>query len=126
MSISDFDGTQFDESEKTLLARSINLFASTVHLNAFDKGFWQNDRSDAECIALMHSELSEALEACRRGLHRSQCDKGIPISALEEELADCVIRIMDFAHHLNLDLGKALVLKHEYNTSRSYKHGKQF
>ena len=41
----------------------INEFAQEVHSNAVNHGWWEDDRSFGEIIALCHSELSEALEA---------------------------------------------------------------
>ena len=37
-----------------------------VHQNAKAKGWWDDERNDGEAIALMHSELSEALEVLRK------------------------------------------------------------
>ena len=86
-------------------------------------GFWEMDNPAAK-IALMHSELSEALEATRNNNPES---KKIPgFSHVEEELADCVIRIMDFAGHFGLDLSEAIIAKIEHNSSRPHKHGKKF
>jgi len=76
-------------------------------------------------IALMHSELSEALEAVRVG---DPASKKIPdFTLLEEELADVVLRIMNFSAQLNLRIPEAVIAKDEYNDKRPYKHGgKQF
>ena len=47
-------------------------------------------------------------------------------SSLEEELADTVIRIMDYAFGNDLDIAGAIIAKIEYNKSREYMHGKSF
>ena len=72
-------------------------------------------------IALMHGELSEALEAVRVGDPPS---KKIPeFSCLEEEFADVVLRMMFVAYRLDLRLPEAIVAKDKYNENRPYKHG---
>lgn len=91
-----------------------------VHEIAKEKGWWDTDRSDGECIALMHSELSEGLEALRKDL---QSDHIPEYLGIEEELADCIIRIMDFAERRGYNVARAIVDKIAYNRSRSYKHG---
>jgi NTP pyrophosphatase (non-canonical NTP hydrolase) len=69
----------------------------------------------------MHSELSEALEALR---HDNPPDDKIPnFSGLEAELADVIIRIMDFSAHYNLAIAEAILAKIEFNKTREFKHG---
>jgi len=72
-------------------------------------------------IALMHSELSEALEAVRVGNELSQ--KIPEFTNLEEELADVILRIMNFGGQLGLRIPEAMIAKDKYNSNRAYKHG---
>lgn len=69
----------------------------------------------AQKLALVHSELSEALEGHRKGL---MDDKLPHLTMLEVELADAVIRISDLAGALKLDLGSAIAEKLAYNANR--------
>lgn len=98
-----------------------NATQSIVHDIAREKGWWDTRRSDGELIALMHSELSEGLEALREDKTVSE---HIPkFSGIEEELADVVIRIMDYSEERRLRLAEAIVAKIAYNCTRPHKHG---
>jgi NTP pyrophosphatase (non-canonical NTP hydrolase) len=68
-----------------------------------------------ERFALMHSEISEAMEGQRKNL---MDDKLPHRKMVEVELADALIRIFDYAGDNGLDLGGALVEKLEYNRKR--------
>ena len=46
---------------------TINHIAKEIHTNAIEHGWWEEERSLGEIVALCHSELSEALEAYRNG-----------------------------------------------------------
>jgi NTP pyrophosphatase (non-canonical NTP hydrolase) len=84
-----------------------------------------NDADDGTAIALIHAELSEALEEVRLKEGR-RSDKIPAFWAIEEELADAVIRIMNYAQSGGLRLPEAIEAKALYNTTRQYKHGKRF
>lgn len=99
----------------------ITAAAERIHTLAILKGWWEDDRCDGELIALIHRELSEALEALRDGNPVSE--KIEEYSQVEEELADVVIRILDFATRRGWDIQGAIEAKHEYNKTRSYRHG---
>ena len=73
-------------------------------------------RNFGEVVALMHSELSEALEADRKGL---KDDKLPHRDGREVEFADCIIRILDTAAALGLDVAGAVIEKNRYNRQRA-------
>lgn len=94
-----------------------------AHKTATEAGWYRNPqtgeiiiRNFGEVVALMHSELSEALEADRKGL---KDDKLPHRDGREVEFADCIIRILDTAAALGLDVAGALIEKNRYNQIRA-------
>lgn len=94
-----------------------------VHQTARNAGWYHDtrtglpvERNVGEVIALMHSELSEALEAYRRD---AMDDKLPDRKGIEVEFADCVIRIFDTAEAMGLDLAGAIIEKNRFNRNRA-------
>lgn len=89
-------------------------------------GWHDEERSFGDLIALLHSELSEALEEYRSGhdmteIYYRESDgkpEGVPA-----ELADVAIRLGDLCGILGIDLEAAVRIKHEFNKTRPYRHG---
>lgn len=113
-----------DEVAKTKFCLAMDEVSSECAATAREKGFWDNPRNFGEMIALMHSELSECLEGYRSS--KGESDKIPEFFAVEEELADVIIRILDLAYTYSYKLPEAILAKMEYNKGREHKHGKQF
>lgn len=108
---------------KTML-NGINELVLVCYANSSKAGWWvdkdgndlrSNPYTFSNKLALIHSEISEALEGDRKGL---QDDKLPHRPATEVELADAVIRIADLAGAYDLDLAGAIVEKLEFNKER--------
>ena len=95
-----------------------------------EHGFWEDALPNVpEKIALMHSELSEALEHIRDFREFNEVwirnmDDGKKPEGFAIELADCVIRIFDFCGWAGINLEQAIAIKLKYNRGRKYKHQK--
>lgn len=97
----------------------LNEFAKEVHQNAVEHGWWEDQRTFGEIIALCHSELSEALEEYRAkrpmvygdsvDLTRRFTDMPdiaemkLKPEGIAVELADCIIRILDWLGEEEMD-----------------------
>lgn len=84
-----------------------------IWLNADNHG-WHNPACDLPTdLLLIHSEISEACEALRKGDN----------AAVAEELADVIIRVLHVAEKNGFDMAKAVWDKHTNNLMRPYRHG---
>lgn len=127
------------------MLKGLNEFCKQANKGAREKGFWDsyykvckalpnNDKDGEMClikevgnafltqkIALIQSELSEAVEALRKekcGLEEKD--------TFEDELADTFIRLADLCGELDIDIEKQIEWKMNYNSSRDRLHGKSF
>lgn len=102
--------------EVVRIEKSINEFCNEAYEIAKSKGWHDTKREVPELIALIHSEVSEALEADRKDDYDN----------FKEELADVCIRIFDLCGSMDIDLNEAIEKKMEKNRKRPYKHGKKY
>jgi|SRR5690242_9056437 len=132
----------------------INELAKQVHQNAKDHGFFDKEKNIGEMLCLIHSEVSEALEADRKGSYydpieeqkwyiqgmanknygktfnddsffKEQFENRVK-NSFQDELADIVIRVMDLAAFKGIDLEAHIKAKIRYNSLREHKHGKKY
>ena len=101
----------------------LNELAQELYSNAKEHGWWDEPRSFGDIIALCHSELSEALEEYRNGKPMIYYGTDKKPEGVAVEMIDCIIRILDWCGHENIDADKILKIKHEYNKTRPYRHG---
>lgn len=132
----------------------LNELSKKIHENAILKGFYDSERNLGEMLCLIHSEVSEALEALRTNQHafglnetnlfiKGMTDKDFGHTfeddeffknyfecrvknSFEDELADIIIRVLDLAAYKNIDIESHVKAKIRYNSLRQYKHGKNF
>lgn len=129
---------------------NLNELAKEAHQISVEHGWWEKEPSFGDLVALMHSELSEALEEYRAGRpmvwhvccfpdpetqrecemnDRCKCNKETckfrdrKPEGIAVELADCIIRILDWAGKEGMDMESIIREKMEYNKTRPYRHG---
>lgn len=110
----------------------LNQLATEIHENAVNHGWWDYPPRERSIeiptkLMLVVTELSEAMEELRNGSIDGirlnyDSEHGKP-EGFGIELADAVIRILDLASALGIDMDLAIRMKHEYNKTRPYRHG---
>jgi NTP pyrophosphatase (non-canonical NTP hydrolase) len=106
--------------DSVMLSRALRCAGENIHETKVAKGWtvtgpdaWDQENQIPADLALIHSEVSEALEAFRRG------DR----DEFASELADVLIRVVGLAHGLGIDVGVAMTAKMTANRAREHRHG---
>lgn len=100
---------------KELLNKLAKEIYTRNHKWWHDKNGMRMERNKGELLCLIHSEISEAMEGERKNL---MDDKLEHRKMAEVELADALIRILDYAEGFGYDIGGAVMEKLEYNATR--------
>jgi len=120
-----------------------NELASEIHEANKAKGFWDMERTNIECLALAAGECHEAIEADRKGKYMKLSERSkeqqdavdeifIPMfknhvkDTMEDEIADAIIRLLDFCSARNIDIDWHIRNKLRYNSTRERLHGKKY
>ena len=119
----------------------INKLSEEIHLNAKSKGFFDEPKNIGEMLCLIHSEVSEALEADRKSNYSvlgtltdhlnngGDFKEGFELhvkNTFEDELSDVIIRVLDLARFKGIDMEWHINQKMRYNSMREHKHGKKY
>jgi NTP pyrophosphatase (non-canonical NTP hydrolase) len=98
----------------------------SVFQTASVRGFHEGEPNIWTCLGNIHGEVSEAWEEARKpdfDPKRTYYRKDGKPEGLPAELADIVIRALDTAQSLGIDMEKAIAEKEKYNQTRPYRHG---
>lgn len=120
----------------------LNQLSKTIHEANVAKGFYEDKKNIPEMLCLIHSEVSEALEAIRKDSFTDKEKfkelfclqkpefliefKNEVKDTFEDEIADAIIRLLDLCGFLKIDIQNHVEGKLTYNSSRPHKHGKKF
>lgn len=96
--------------------QNVGVLQNHIYQQNVEAGWHSKPREIGTMLALVHSEISEAMEGDRKGL----MDDHLPERPmLEVELADAIIRILDLGGREGLDIAGAIHDKLIYNQTRA-------
>lgn len=121
----------------------LNDLAQVIHQRNIEKGFYEKEKNIGEMLCLLHSEISEALEADRKGKYVQYSSmaaingwtndsdfiesyKDWVKGTFEEEMADIFIRLLDLCAFKKIDIVAHVTAKMRYNQFREKYHGKKY
>lgn len=106
---------------------TIQGWQRVIHEYAKDKGWWDKPVNVAAKVMLMATEVHEAFDEWRNNhpLTEVYYEGGRPMKpeGVPVELADVVIRVLDFCEWAGIDMQAVMTEKHAYNLTRAYRHG---
>jgi len=104
---------------------NINDLASKCHKDAKEMGWYDGYvKTDVEVMMLVVTEVAEVVEELRKHDAQEYYLKGDKPEGYGTEVADTIIRLLDWCAYKNIDIQAIIDAKLTYNKTRGFKHGK--